>query len=458
MVTGTNRSAASPVRSLVAAVLVFFAILWGLLPCCSKDTRNGSNGNDAGDTDTDTDTDTGTGTDSDTDESDAGSDSGEPFVPVFLSIGGGNEHTCALESSGGVACWGADGVGQHGDGAVSVGPGMTWAVDLPSEVEQLEVLKEHACVLEGASDPEKTDARLWCWGKVEDGGWGDFPEEVHLSPSPVDGLYPQTIAHAAGAEMHCALSSGGAVQCWGRNYNGHLGDGTYEASVTPMDVVGLGAGVRLIGAGWFHACAVTEDAGVWCWGDNWAGQLGDGVIGGTSNVPVQVAGLTGMEDEIAKIDCGAASSCVLTTSGDVYCWGIRLGIDGDGDGSPDESDLVPTPVEGFSDPVVDISLGIAHGCALTAGGGVQCWGSNQGGFGDPCYGQLGNDSCEWSSVPVDVVGLDSGVVAIGVGGMHSCAVKAAGDAWCWGWNEQGQLGDGTTENSGVPVSVVGPEE
>jgi alpha-tubulin suppressor-like RCC1 family protein len=160
-----------------------------------------------------------------------------------------------------------------------------------------------------------------------------------------------------------------------------------------------------------------------------------------------------MEDEITKIDCGAASSCALTTWGEVYCWGYKFGIDGEGDGSSDESDLVPTVVEGFSDPVVDISMGIAHVCALTVGGAVKCWGTN--GWNEECYGQLGNDSCEMSTVPVGVGGLDSGLMATTAGGQHSCAVKAGGEAWCWGKNVDGQLGDGTTENSLVPVPVIG---
>ena len=111
----------------------------------------------------------------------------------------------------------------------------------------------------------------------------------------------------------------------------------------------------------------------------------------------------------------------------------------------------PTPVDvpGLSSGVQAVAVGQDHACALTSAGGVKCWGDNY-------WGQLGNNATDYSANPVDVVGLTSGVVAIAAGSFHSCAMTAAGGVKCWGVNDFGQLGNNSsTTNSLVPVDVVG---
>jgi hypothetical protein len=103
---------------------------------------------------------------------------------------------------------------------------------------------------------------------------------------------------------------------------------------------------------------------------------------------------------------------------------------------------------GLSSGVVAISAGMNYTCALTSGGVVKCWGYN-------LDGELGNNSTTESRVPVDVVGLSTGVVAISSDGMHTCAITSAGRATCWGDNANGQLGNNSTTDSLVPVDVVG---
>jgi alpha-tubulin suppressor-like RCC1 family protein len=260
-------------------------------------------------------------------------------------------------------------------------------------------------------------------------------------------LVPLTgILQVAGGGGHtCALTTAGGVKCWGTNYFGQLGDGTGADKRTPMDVVGLGSGVATIAVGYQHTCALTASGGVKCWGENHSGQLGDSTAGWETNkrTPVDVVGL---DIGLATVVAGGDNTCALTTAGGVKCWGDNsLGQLGDGS-TADKS--TPADVVGLDNGVTAIAAGYHHTCALTTAGGVKCWGDNS-------LGQLGDGSTEDKLTPVDVVGLGSDVAAIATSDGHTCAMTRTGVVKCWGYNEYGQLGDGTTTDKSIPTDVVG---
>ena len=248
---------------------------------------------------------------------------------------------------------------------------------------------------------------------------------------------------AVGLWHTCVLMNTGGVKCWGENIYGELGDGTNDKRYTPTDVSGLSSGVTAVYAGGFHTCAVLATGGIKCWGMNSKGHLGDGTTD-NSNVPVDVSGLTANATAVAA---GRNHTCALLVGGGVKCWGFN-NYGQIGDDTYDDRHL-PVDVLGLTSGVSGIAVGDDHSCALLDTTGLKCWGYNSS-------GQVGSGSTDWRHLaPVDVFGLSSGVIMVDGGKNHTCALTNTGAMKCWGNNESGQLGDGTQTYRRTPVDVSG---
>jgi alpha-tubulin suppressor-like RCC1 family protein len=294
------------------------------------------------------------------------------------------------------------------------------------------------------------DGAIQCWGLNEDGQLGDGTNDSSSLPVDAVELGGGVSDLSAGLTHTCAVTDAGVAKCWGEN-GGRLGDGSEEASAVPVDVCAdatcssaLGA-VASIAAGGSHTCAVLEDGTVVCWGNNEDGQLGDGSIN-DSLTPVPVTGIS----DIAEVSLGTSSSCALTTAGALFCWGSNVeGQIGD-DRACGMRCPLPQPVSGSASGVAQVSVGGLHACALTDGGAVLCWGFNfDGQVGDGTEDNI-------RIVPTQVTGLESGYSEISAGGSfrgHACAIDLANSMVCWGDNAVGQIGDGTTDDRSSPVSV-----
>ncbi|MGN6635376.1 MAG: RCC1 domain-containing protein [Oryzihumus sp.] len=291
-----------------------------------------------------------------------------------------------------------------------------------------------------------------CWGANDEGELGNGPTGGGiLPPVTVQGLSTGVRDISAGASHTCAVTASHAAKCWGWEYTGQLGNGVDDSNAhveKPAAVHGLASGVGSIVAGDGDTCAVTIAGVVKCWGQDEEFQLGtNGSPSGLdSAVPVTIAGLPAAK----SVAVGGEFACALTRAGGVYCWGFN----GDGDlgagPGPGTTSATPVPVHALAAGVRSLSAGGGTACAVTAARAVKCWGSNVNGV-------LGvGRTIASSDVPLQVKGLRSGQASVAVGfNDTACAASTTGRAKCWGYNYDGQLGNGNETDSSVPVQVKG---
>jgi len=389
-----------------------------------------------------------------------------PAGTSHASLSAGDEHSCALLSTGRVDCWGWNEWGQLGD-ASTTGPDCGgYCKSTPVQVSGITDATAVAAGVQSSCALLST-GHVACWGLNGLGQLGDGmtpgPPICYgtsgCSPTPVQvsGITDAT-AISVGNEHACALLASGQIDCWGWNYYGQLGNGGTTGpdcgglcTATPVQVSGIENAVA-VSAGDQHSCALLANGQVDCWGNNSTdheGDLGDGTST-SSSTPVHVIGIA---DAIA-ISAGASYSCALLSSGQVECWGLNF--TGELGNGTTANSSVPVHVSGITDAIA-ISAGSAHSCALLSNGQVNCWGDNE-------VGQLGNGSstgpqtCDsaiaCSTTPVQVSEI-ADAAAVSVGGGQSCALMSSGWIDCWGDNYYGQLGDGSTTNRSTPVQVSG---
>ncbi len=388
-----------------------------------------------------------------------GATGGQSTTPVQVSgitsaiaISTGADHSCALLSGGSVKCWGFNADGELGNNTTTGSPTPVQVSGLASAIEVSASSYDTCALISGGT--------VECWGDNGDGQLGDGVTNHSgatkdwsgndFSPTPVAVSITNASAVSSGGWHSCALVSGGTVECWGDNGNGELGNGTTSDSGTPVAVYSSGTtpltNVTQVSAGSWHSCAVISGGTIDCWGYNGDGELGNGATADSSN-PVQVNDIA----SASSISAGGEHSCSIVSGGAVECWGDNY-YGELGNGKKGYS-LTPVQVSNITDATEISTGGEYSSCALISGGTVECWGYNG-------YGQLGNGTTTDSSIPVTVYSSGTtplaNVTQVSAGGYFACALISDGTVWCWGDGSYGQLGNGTSGNqSSTPVQVSG---
>ena len=351
----------------------------------------------------------------------------------------GRYQACALHDTEGMKCWGGNSSGQLGDGTTLDRTTAVAVSGMSTGVTAMSAGTDSTCAL-------LDTAKAKCWGSNNLGQIGNGRTHRITTPTDIAGLDAPTTLIRAGFDMNCVVDSSN-VKCWGYNDYGGLGNATNLHTQAPAGVSGLTTDVNDLSTGEGHNCAIVDTdgdtiGGLKCWGWNAYGQIGDATTVDKWE-PVDVSGMTsGVRDAGA----GYYHTCAVLQTGGVKCWG-RNTYGQVGDGTLEDK-VAPQDVTGLAAGAAAVASGQDHSCALMVSGGMKCWGRN-------AWGELGNDSTTSSATPVDVVSLGGTVTAISLGSWHTCALIEGGAVQCWGWNGNGQLGDGTSDNSHVPKTVEG---
>ncbi|MCI1262783.1 MAG: M12 family metallo-peptidase [Tetrasphaera jenkinsii] len=349
---------------------------------------------------------------------------GPPSSTSYTKISAGSFHTCAVTSSGGVKCWGDNRLGQLGNGTLTSSTTPVQVSGLTSGVQAIWAGRDHTCAM-------TTTGAIKCWGNNLNGQLGDGTKINRSTPVQVVGLTSGAKAITAGGAFSCAVTPTSAVKCWGLRY-----------AVTPKVVSGAGGAVQLT-AGENHACTLTSARAAKCWGSNTSGQVGDG----TTTTRMSAVQVKGMASGVSAVWAGRYHTCAYTTAGAAKCWGTN-GNHELGD-TTTTMRLTPVAVYGLSSGVVGMRGGVSFTCAVKSTRQLLCWGRN-------AEGQLGNGTNTEMAIPTAVSGFSTDTAMIAAGSWHTCALKQSnGAAYCWGSNSRGQLGDGTTTWRTTPAKVLG---
>ena len=370
----------------------------------------------------------------------------DPTAPIIPEPGprrlfAGGYVTCTLRPGDELYCWGSN-VNMEFSENTRSGFHSPEKLAVPRIVELGGGSGDHICGIDAIG-------AAYCWGRGNFGQVGNGRFELDNRPTRVSDLLFRNIS--TGQVTTCAVTTTDRGLCWGLNQRGELGDETADAGplvglqgtqrYSSPRLVSGGHAWKTIAPGWMHSCGIRTDGVAMCWGNNQNGEMGIGALDSTMHrVPEAVA----TSERFAQITAGWRQTCALTLDGRAYCWGLNaFGQLGDG---TYERRVQPTPVIGnlrFRQIVTmngasvegasfgsEIQLSKSHTCALTLSGAAYCWGRN-------AFGQLGNGSTVDSPVPVPVPGLVFEEISVVSG--RTCG-RNAGDVWCWGHNDSGQLG------------------
>jgi len=356
---------------------------------------------------------------------------------VVNVLSNGNS-TFILTNQGKVYSWGYNGQGQLGNGTTtnSSSPPSTEILSQVLSIDHDTLFGNTTCAL-------RTTGALFCWGQNAFGQVGDGTTTNRTTPTPVVGLDSGVREYVIEDSHSCVITDTGALKCWGRNNFGALGDGTTTDRTVPTQVIGLTSGVKSVAISTFSTCALLENGSVRCWGKNDFGQVGDGTTTDRT-VPTQVTGLTSGVKFIGK---GPSHACALLSTNQVSCWGRNQdGEIGDSSFNIQNFRSSPSAVSGQPSNVIALVVTGAGGCIISNLGAVSCWGNNE-------RGTIGDGTRTNRKTATQVSGLTTGFSKFFYRGEGLCAPKNTGSMFCWGPNTYGQHGNNQSAEKLTPSEL-----
>lgn len=384
---------------------------------------------------------------------------GASFINV-IAIAAGKYHTLALKSDNTVWAWGYNEDGELGNGTTSNSRFPTQAKNSDgtffTNVSALLAGYYHSMAL-------KKDGTLWTWGYNEYGQLGNgttYRSKYPIQVKNSDGTsFINATIISAGGYHSLTLKNNGTLWAWGDNFDGQLGNGTTTDYSKPIQVKNSDgtsfSNVFAVTGGIYHSLAIKTNGTLWAWGDNLDGQLGIGTFTNVSS-PTQVKNSDGsFFVNVLAVSGGGYHTLALKNDNVLWAWGCNS--DGQLGNGTNTDNSYPIQVKNSNNSsftnVIAIAAGCYHSLALKSDGTVWAWGDNQN-------GQLGNGTNSKSKYPIQVKNSDGAVLSniqtIAAGEYHSLALKNDGTLWAWGDNLDGQLGNGTTRSSNYPTQVINP--
>jgi alpha-tubulin suppressor-like RCC1 family protein len=306
-----------------------------------------------------------------------GSDVGGIYVPVGTGdVSSRTAFTCALKTDGTLWCWGNNEYGQ-------LGTGDTRNRLTPVQVRELGADVHAASLGSGFACARKNDYSLWCWGANESGQLGTGDTDTRTKPTRADtGDLALAVRRLSIGTTHtCVRKTDNTLWCWGDNRSGQLGTGDTMTRLVPTQIDPLNmTNIDVIVTGGAHSCAMRSDATLWCWGANQYGQLGlDDFMPRASPVQVDLASFAG---GVPSVTAGGNHTCAAQTDGTLFCWGDnRAGQLGNG-GAENSAVPVQVDISALGKDVYLVYAGGRHTCTRNNDSSLWCWGGNE-------YGQLG---------------------------------------------------------------------
>jgi len=361
------------------------------------------------------------------------------------SMASDDDGYCAVLTSGSIECWGDNSFGELGIGSGG-GPDGSQSGDGGYDTPQTVAGITDAASISSDGDDDYcavlTTGSMDCWGGNGDGNLGNGTTNNSVLPVPVTGI---TDARSVANDGfgYCAVLTTGRMDCWGLNLDGELGNGAYGGpdgesyNDTPQAVTGITNALSAASDSDYGYCAVLSSGGVDCWGYNFYGQVGNGTWGLTGSDPAggydTPQAVIGITNAASVTSDGSEGFCAVLLSGGVDCWGVNsLGELGNG---TTVSTNAPVPVTGITNAVFLSNLDFSF-CAVLRTGGVDCWGDN--GVGELGDGTTGNGV----DTPQAVPGVTT-AISIATDQYSYCVVLSTGGSDCWAINYYGEFGNGT---------------